>query len=147
MKCGRCSEEFTDYNKGHNSYCKSCKREYQREWYRKAREDKTQRMATKRSTMLASARKRAKKIGVPFSLSLADIIIPTECPILGILMPNDNSKISYNSPTLDRLIPSKGYVSGNVEVISMRANMIKTNATHEEIQKVADWVKKKTRIF
>jgi len=143
MKCPRCGDGFIIYNKGHSSYCSPCKREYQREWYAKARKDKTQRLATKRTTMLSSARKRSIRFSVPFDLSLEDIIIPTECPILGFLMPNDNTSIGYNSPTLDRLIPSKGYVKGNVEVISMRANMIKSNATHEEIQKVADWVKGK----
>jgi hypothetical protein len=38
-------------------------------------------------------------------------------------------------------VPAKGYVKGNVAVISTRANRIKSNATYKEIQMVADWVK------
>ena len=140
MKCARCELEFEIYNKGHSSYCMKCKRDYQREWYRKARSSEDQRLATKRSTILSSARKRAKKYGVPFDISLEDIVIPETCPVLGIPMPTDNIKVMYNSPTLDRLIPSKGYVKGNVFVISLKANMIKTNGTYTEIRKVADWV-------
>ena len=93
--------------------------------------------------MLSSARKRSVKFNVPFNLTLKDIVIPDRCPSLGIYMPSDNAKVGYNSPTLDRLIPSKGYVSGNVEIISMRANLIKSNATYQEIQMVAEWVKSK----
>lgn len=40
------------------------------------------------------------------------------------------------SPSLDRLDSSKGYVKGNVRVISKRANQLKNNATVEEMRMV-----------
>ena len=42
------------------------------------------------------------------------------------------------SPSLDKKIPSKGYVIGNIEVMSMRANRIKTDADSLEVRAVAD---------
>ncbi len=47
------------------------------------------------------------------------------------------------SPTIDRLDPSKGYVQGNVVVISNKANRIKSNATSDEVMAVAMWMKQK----
>ena len=49
------------------------------------------------------------------------------------------------SPTLDRIVPSLGYVPGNVVVISHKANSIKSNATAAEIRAVADWLDDITR--
>jgi hypothetical protein len=49
-----------------------------------------------------------------------------------------------SSPSLDRIVPQKGYTKGNVVFISGYANMIKQDATYEEIMKVAKWVKKNT---
>jgi hypothetical protein len=42
---------------------------------------------------------------------------------------------------LDRIIPELGYVPGNVKIISMRANRIKTNATIEDIKNVLLYLK------
>ena len=42
----------------------------------------------------------------------------------------------------DRIDPKKGYVKGNIIVVSMRANRIKTDATVDEIRKVADFYEK-----
>lgn len=66
------------------------------------------------------------------------------CPVLGIKLnlkiPNrgdrgDNLR-NYDSPSLDKIIPSLGYAKGNIWVISYRANTIKNNCTFEEIQKL-----------
>ena len=38
--------------------------------------------------------------------------------------------------------PNKGYVKGNIIVVSMRANRIKTDATFDEIRKVEDFYEK-----
>lgn len=49
------------------------------------------------------------------------------------------------SPSLDRLDCRKGYVRGNVEVISWKANRIKSNATVMELMKVATYYVEKAR--
>lgn len=63
------------------------------------------------------------------------------CPVMGFEMKLDNATTSDNSPTVDRIIPANGYVVGNVAVISHLANRIKSNATADQVQKVADWLR------
>lgn len=93
--------------------------------------------------MVGRARSRAKKYGLPFALTSKDIEIPEFCPVLGVKMEwHDKQGGSPLSPSIDRIQPSLGYVRGNVAVISSRANRIKTDATAEEVQKVADWLKR-----
>ena len=52
------------------------------------------------------------------------------------------SKNNYLTPSIDRIDPKKGYVKDNIIVVSMRANRIKTDATVDEIRKVADFYEK-----
>lgn len=94
----------------------------------------------RRHTMLAHAKVRAKKCGVPFTLTLEDLVVPEFCPILGIKLEHGNVKERDSSPSLDRVVPSLGYVQGNIAVISHYANRIKNNGTAEEHRKIADWM-------
>lgn len=89
--------------------------------------------------ILKSARTKARERGLDFNLEESDIIIPDVCPVFGspLVMGSytgDKSISSPNSPSLDRIDSSKGYVKGNVWVISWRANHIKTDATLEELE-------------
>lgn len=90
--------------------------------------------------MLSMAKNRAKAIGVPFTITLEDICIPQTCPILGVPLVRGLADGMQNSPSLDRIIPELGYVPGNICVISHRANRIKTDATPDELRRVADYV-------
>ena len=98
--------------------------------------------------MLKNARKRAKKNNIPFNLTedYLKSIYPSDmiCPVLGFEMSVglDENGWADTSPSLDRIIPEKGYVQGNVVVVSMRANTIKRDATSEELRKVADFYEK-----
>jgi hypothetical protein len=84
------------------------------------------------------ARGRAKKFGIPFDLQPSDIVVPERCPVLGVLM---KQLTGPNTPTIDRIRPSLGYVKGNVAVICRRANAIKNDCVSPaEIRKVADWL-------
>lgn len=99
---------------------------------------------TLRYTMWVGAKKRSRDQKVPFDLKLEDIVIPKICPILGIpLKSNKGGKVAPGSPTLDKIIPNRGYIRGNVWVISYRANAIKLNATVEELEKVAIGLRRK----
>jgi hypothetical protein len=84
--------------------------------------------------MIDSAKERAKAKGLPFAITKADIPIPQRCPLLGIVLSRGPGKLHAASPSLDRKDPSKGYVPGNVWVISYRANAIKNDATLEELE-------------
>lgn len=46
--------------------------------------------------------------------------------------------IMKNDPSVDRIIPELGYTKGNVRVISNRANLLKNNASIEEIELVLE---------
>jgi hypothetical protein len=88
--------------------------------------------------MLINARRRAKRDGLAFDLTLEDIHIPQHCPVLGIrLARGKNGRQCRTSPSLDRVIPRRGYTRGNVLVVSWRANELKKNATPEELERVA----------
>jgi hypothetical protein len=89
--------------------------------------------------MLFKARTRAKEKNMEFSISINDLSIPDLCPLLEIPIVWDvaTGAATPNSPSLDRIDNTKGYVKGNVWVISMRANFIKASATPEELEKLA----------
>lgn len=84
--------------------------------------------------LLSRARQRALKYGLEFNLDINDIIIPEICPILEKpIIYGVKGNYEY-SPSLDRIDNSKGYIKGNVRVISKRANTMKNSATIEELQ-------------
>lgn len=87
--------------------------------------------------LLDNARIRAKRYGIPIAITWRDIEIPDVCPVLGIPLKVNKRSMGRDSPSLDRIIPSLGYVPGNILVVSMRANQIKTDANPEEILRVA----------
>jgi len=91
--------------------------------------------------MIQSAKFRARRDNVPCTIKESDIVIPDICPVLGIkLVAGDRHNHDY-APTLDKIIPELGYVPGNIIVISHRANLIKSNATVEELEKIAHFYK------
>ena len=95
--------------------------------------------------LLSRAKSRSKKKGLEFNIDITDIDVPIICPILGIPIIKEYKKgtkggPSPNSPSLDRIDNSKGYVKGNVRVISHKANTMKHNATSLELIRFAEWV-------
>jgi hypothetical protein len=94
--------------------------------------------------MVQQAQQRAKKTRAPFAITWEDVVIPALCPLLGIpLLRDTHCKFHPNNPSLDRILPDKGYVPGNVWVISWRANVLKNNATLEEIERLAQFLRAK----
>jgi len=83
--------------------------------------------------MLKRAFYRAKRDNIPFNLKIKDIIIPTYCPILGIKLEQTTGTAQDCSPSLDKINPDLGYVSGNIKVISRLANIMKAHATKEQL--------------
>lgn len=99
--------------------------------------------------MKYSSHGRAKKDGITWSLTLQDIrtIWPKDncCPIFGT--PFTSGRLQPDSPTIDRVRNDVGYVPGNIAIISLRANIIKS-AEHDpnSIRKVADWLEKELAV-
>lgn len=88
-------------------------------------------------SLLKSSRYRAKRDGIRHSLTLADIHVPERCPVLGLRLRKTKGRAGPASPSLDRIDPRRGYVPGNVVVVSWRANEIKKDATVQELELVA----------
>lgn len=88
--------------------------------------------------LLRCSKNRAKKKGMEHSLKESDIYIPTHCPVLGI--PISHQKTGgmphANSATIDRIDNNKGYTPDNIIVVSRRANILKNDATLEELRKI-----------
>ena len=82
-----------------------------------------------RSPMWSRAKYRAKQKGLDFNITKEDIVIPDICPLLGTPM---------QSPSLDRIDSSKGYIKDNVWVISNRANTLKNDATLTELKTLVE---------
>lgn len=96
------------------------------------------------NAMLANAKARAKVKGLLFSLKVSDIKIPDTCPLLEIPMAQGEGAVHDGSPALDRIDNTKGYVPGNVQVISWRANTLKRDATLGEFQTIVrNWQKQR----
>lgn len=98
----------------------------------------------KKKYVISNVRARAKIRGIHFDLRIEDVVWSETCPVLGI-------KLNYfsgpeggapNSPSLDRWDNAKGYVPGNVFVISKRANALKSNGTADELMRVALYASK-----
>lgn len=95
------------------------------------------------SYLLRVAKSRAKKRGTDFSLTKEDIYVPTHCPILGIKLEVNSNLGKGGKPSsysLDRIDNTKGYIKGNVQVISHQANSMKSTATPEELLLFAKWI-------
>jgi hypothetical protein len=91
--------------------------------------------------LLRNSRYRAKRNGIRHTLALADIHVPTHCPVLGLRLKQSSGRAGPASPSLDRIDSRKGYTPGNVVVISWRANELKKNATPDELDRVASFLR------
>jgi hypothetical protein len=90
----------------------------------------------------SGAKWRANKYGIPFDLEISDIIIPDVCPLIGIPLTQNTGTVHRASPSVDRIIPELGYIRGNIQVISYKANTMKNDATPEQLLRFADWIYK-----
>ena len=93
-----------------------------------------------RALWLNNIRLRAKKKGLPFDISLDDLVFPDTCPVLGIPIRARSGAFSDNSPSIDRIIPALGYVKGNVAIMSYRANRIKCHASLAELKAIVAYM-------
>jgi hypothetical protein len=144
-RCKKCLPNFSFHvvkrTGGLTSYCRACNNTNSREHYVKNHEHiKTYRKSKQNEATLSSIKKRAKQKGLEFDLEIEDIL-GTTCPVFGIeLQRGSKQGPSDYAPSVDRIDNSKGYVKGNVQVLSNLANKMKTNATPEQLLQFAEWV-------
>lgn len=169
LYCNSCQEILTEKNcyqsndkkyknrRGFLHKCKSCQYEYSKKYMEsdKAKElhrlsEAKRRLSNREKYLWTNAKRRAELKGLDFNIELSDIIIPETCPVFGTPMigsAGENKRGIYNpkklySPSLDRIDSSKGYIKGNIIVISNRANALKSDATLEELKMIYLWMKK-----
>jgi hypothetical protein len=88
---------------------------------------------------------RCREKGIPLGFDTAHqlatylkSIVPNRCPVLGYEMVRKCK--GKKSPSVDRIRPELGYVKGNIQIISLKANTMKTDASNEEMEMFARWV-------
>ncbi len=150
MRCAMCQEyrgiedfcfktktapsRFDIFGRGRHHQCRGCQSSnYQRLDLRKK--------------LLYAARNRAKQADIECTITIDDILIPDVCPVLGIPLYDSagggkkHPALIPNSPSIDRIDNTKGYVPDNICVISMKANDIKSDSTLEDLEAVVAYMK------
>jgi t-SNARE complex subunit (syntaxin) len=84
---------------------------------------------------------RCKRIEREFSIELEDIIIPEKCPVFGFELKREDKQTWMCAPSVDRIDSSKGYIKGNITVVSRRANILKRDATVDELEQLLNYYK------
>ena len=127
--CTECMNTLTDWQK------KAIRKANDEEYNDRYKEQKRNFLIRHyKEHMLSHAKIRAKKYGLDFDLTVEDLNIPQICPILEVpLVIGTNRDYEY-SPSLDRIDNSKGYIKGNVQIISKKANSMKNSASISELK-------------
>lgn len=81
---------------------------------------------------------RAKKYNLEFNLELSDIVLPEVCPVFNHPFIYGDVDWTYS---IDRRDCSKGYVKGNIFIISNKANRIKNNASLEDLELLVKYLR------
>jgi hypothetical protein len=82
----------------------------------------------------------AKTKGIDWTVQFGELEWPKECPILGLEIDYFAEERQENSPSFDRIDPSRGYVAGNVRIVSWRANRIKNDGSAKEHRLIAEYL-------
>lgn len=100
-----------------------------------------------KSQWLWQIRNRAKQKNVPCNLTIDDLVLPEACPILGMDLRFNKGGHYDNSYSLDRIDNTLGYTKDNVQVISLKANILKNKGTLEDLIKLGEWAAKRKALL
>ena len=162
--CNRCRQylPFESFAKNNankdrlSSHCRDCDKisqektkrktvqsrlDYGRKYQAEKRKDFNYRI----KMLINSSKQRASKKGIQHDITVEDIkqIFPIDnkCPIFGIDLCFNSSGFIDNSPTIDKINPNLGYTKDNVQIISWRANRLKSDASIEELEMILAYLK------
>lgn len=117
---------------GRQAKCRPCINAWMKDYYR----------AEPAKHMLRRAKSRAIKEGMAFDLSIEDVLpLPTVCPVFGMPLRVSAEPQDPWAYSLDRIDNSKGYVRGNVCVMSYRANRLKNDGSAADHEAIAAWMR------
>ena len=139
--CGKEKDpsEFYNNRNGKHNFCKPCyvlrNKRYQQDY----------RDRNRFAIRMRSCRARSKEKDLPFNLTEDYLkeIWSGYCPVFNTALNLDAKKGVLGHAQLDRIVPSLGYVEGNVVWLSERANRIKDDATLEDLERLVEWLKSK----
>lgn len=94
-----------------------------------------------KGTLFTNASKRAKKMGVQFTITRDDIPLVHTCPVFNVPLRLHVGKQGNDSYSLDRIDSTLGYIPGNVRVISWRANYLKGNLTLAQAEALYNYMR------
>lgn len=138
---------------GKRTDCKECADAKIREWRSKdpgynRKQQKRYRRRKPEVLLAMAARRRAKARGLAFDLKPEDLLpLPTHCPVLGILLSVGDGMHNDGSYSVDRIHNDQGYVKGNVAVVSYKASRLKSDASTEELLKIAEFYKLRSSVL
>lgn len=91
-------------------------------------------------------KRRAKDYGVECSITASDLNYPKNCECCGSEMEIGTKPNGYptkNSPSVDRIDPSKGYTQENIGFLCYRCNVLKKDGSIEEFEKIISYMRNK----
>lgn len=152
-ECGETNEiPVSNLTEGRSTMCKYCghagDRNGRRQWAVRLNGGPIRRDGVE-YWQAASIKQRCIKDSIPFGFATlskcADWIeqnTPEFCPVLGTQLARGEWRNGFRdcSPSVDRKIPALGYVPGNMQIMSQKANTMKNNATPDELRHFARWV-------
>lgn len=138
---------------GYQAECKPCMRKRNNTWHATHRAQarvrnraawNNLRVNEPEYALWKNAKDRALRVGMEFSITVEDIVIPKFCPVLGIKLESGLGRAlgtgllrRDQAPSIDRINNAIGYVRGNILVVSFRANRIKSDAEVHELEAIA----------
>lgn len=119
--------------------CRACV-EWKNEFNKKKAAARLQRLKPE-ERMVEYARRRAEANGWEFTITAADVVIPKFCRVNGLklTMPG-NGPVLDSTATIDRVNNKRGYTPDNIEVVSMKANRMKSDHDLDTLKEVADYI-------
>lgn len=129
---------------GIRSDCKECRSKRVSARYARRREGAP--VALWRQNAYARAKERAKKNDLDFDLLKSDVVKALEecdrrCSYCEIVLDFQSSmEDRWAAASIDRVIPSLGYVANNIVVSCYRCNATKNNASPEELRTLSEAV-------
>ena len=163
-ECPVCStvKLFSEFNNnkaakdGKQRLCRSCdntrlkenrnaRREHYKKYEKNYRKERFNDLSYRLQNLLNASRARARNKNREHTLTKEDLYdlypVDNKCPVFGFDLEWNTSGFRETSPSIDRIDSSKGYTKDNVQIISWKANRLKSYATVEDLEAVLAYMK------
>ena len=96
--------------------------------------------------LVCQLKRKAKHKGQRFEIGAKDLLpAPDVCPALGIPLRYDGKGPRGNWATIDKIVPALGYIPGNVQIISWRANRLKGDGSPRELLAIVNYITRRIK--